>query len=280
MKLYAISDLHLGYEINRRALKALSSYPEDWLILGGDIGETEGHLHFALATLTRRFQKILWVPGNHDLWTLPSDRNGLRGEPKYERLVSICRDYGVLTPEDPYVLWPGEDMAWLLVPIFVLYDYSFRPEHVSADKAIEWASESGVICADEALLHSAPYPSLSAWCAARCAYTERRLREASHAVTARMVLINHFPLRQDLVQLPRIPRFSIWCGTRCTEDWHVRFPVSVVIYGHLHVPGTHFRDGVRFEEVSLNGSHVCGDRNALEHSLREILPGPGSPPHR
>lgn len=273
MKLYAISDLHLADETNHRALEALPSYPEDWLILAGDIGETEELLRFALVTLTRRFRRLLWVPGNHDLWTLPSDRGGLCGAAKYKRLVSICRDYGVLTPEDPYVLWPGEGSECLLAPLFVLYDYSFRPEHVPADRAVEWAAESNVICADEVLLHPDPYPSRSAWCAARCAYTERRLQEASSR--APLVLINHFPLRQDLVRLERIPRFTLWCGTRRTEDWHARFRVTVVVYGHLHIRGTHFRDGVRFEEVSLGCSPWNWDHESgIQRYLREILPGP------
>ncbi len=272
MKLYAISDLHLSSQVNRQALEAVPPHPEDWLILAGDIGETEGHLEFALSVLTRRFQRLLWVPGNHDLWTLPTDRNGLRGEAKYRRLVSICRDYGVLTPEDPYIAWSGEGPACLLAPLFVLYDYSFRPEHVPAERAVEWAAETDILCADEVLLRPDPYPSRSAWCAARCAYTEQRLREVPPRTP--LVLINHFPLRQDLVQLARIPRFSIWCGTQRTENWHVRFPVVVVVYGHLHIRGTHFRDGVRFEEVSLglprwNWNHEDGMRK----HLREILPG-------
>lgn len=274
MKLYAISDLHLGSEVNRRALEVLPAYPDDWLILAGDIGETGLHLRFALSVLSRRFRRLLWVPGNHDLWTLPSDCDGLRGEAKYRQLVSICRDYGVLTPEDPYVLWPGEGPACLLVPLFLLYDYSFRPEHVAENQAVEWAAETDVICADEVLLHPHPHSSRPAWCATRCAYTERRLQEAS--ARAPLVLINHFPLRQDVIELPRIPRFSLWCGTRRTENWHTRFRATVVIYGHLHVRGTHFRDGVRFEEVSLglppwNWDHEVG----LHRYLREILPGDG-----
>ena len=64
MKLYAISDLHLDYAINREALQALPSHPEDWLILGGDLGHTEDELHFALRLLTQRFQRLFWVPGN------------------------------------------------------------------------------------------------------------------------------------------------------------------------------------------------------------------------
>lgn len=273
MRLYAISDLHLSSMVNRQALKALPAYPEDWLILGGDVGETEDHLRFALSVLTRRFRKLLWVPGNHDLWTLPSDPSGLSGEAKYKRLVSVCRDYDVLTPEDAYVIWPGEGLACVLAPLFVLYDYSFRPEHIPADQAVEWAAETDVICSDEVLLHPTPYASRSAWCAARCVYSEQRLQEASSR--APTLLINHFPLRQDLVQLTRIPRFSLWCGTRRTENWHTRFRAVAVVYGHLHIRGTYLRDGVRFEEVSLGCYPWNWEyQNGIQQYLREILPGP------
>lgn len=277
MKLFAISDLHLANTVNRLALETLPAHPEDWLILAGDLGETEEHLQFALRVLTRRFQRLLWAPGNHDLWTLPSDRNGLRGEAKYKRLVSVCHDYGVLTPEDPYIRWPGEGPACLLAPLFTLYDYSFRPNDIPPDQAIEWAAESGVICADEVLLPSDPYPSRSAWCAARCSYTEKRLEEASSRTL--LVLINHFPLCQDLARLRWIPRFSLWCGTRRTEDWHIRFPVLVVVYGHLHIRGTRFRDGVRFEEVSLGYPSNWHHENGIQFYLREILPGYNTAQH-
>src|SRR5262245_26389324 len=273
MKLFGISDLHLRHETNRSALEALPAYPEDWLMLAGDIGETEAQLEFALSILTRRFRQVLWAPGNHDLWTLPSQVADLRGVGKYERLVSICRNYGVLTPEDPYIRWPGPGPACLLAPLFLLYDYSFRPDDVAADAAIEWAVESGVLCADEALLHPDPYPSRPAWCAARCRYTETRLQQVSER--GPLVLMNHFPLRQDLVWLPRIPRFSLWCGTRRAEDWHVRFPVVAVVYGHLHTRGTHIRDAVRFEEVSLGYPRDWDQTKGLQHYLREILPGHG-----
>lgn len=63
--------------------------------------------------------------------------------------------------------------------------------------------------------------------------------------------INHFPLRQSHAVLPRIPRFVLWCGTRRTDDWHVRFRARAVIYGHLHIPRTHEEAGVVFQEVSL-----------------------------
>jgi len=275
MRLLGISDLHLRYEHNRQALEDVSSHPNDWLILAGDIGETEAQLAFALEILTRRFQRVIWVPGNHDLWTLPSDAPGLRGVAKYERLVAICRRYGVLTPEDPYIRWPDSDVPCLLAPLFLLYDYSYRPATIPVSAAINWAAETGVLCTDEALLHPDPYHSRAAWCVARCQYTEARLRQVPDQVA--LVLINHFPLRYDLIDLPRIPRFSLWCGTRITELWHIRFRARAVVYGHLHQRATHVRDGTRFEEVSLGYPGDWDVEHGIQPYLREILPGPSAP---
>jgi 3',5'-cyclic AMP phosphodiesterase CpdA len=272
MKLYALADLHLRYEVTRRALEALRPRPYDWLILAGDVGETEEHLRFALGVLTRRFGRLFWVPGNHDLWTIPSKPGDTRGEAKYRRLVQICRDFGVLTPEDPYVVWPGEGPRCILAPTFVLYDYTFRPDEIPVEKAIEWAAEENLLCSDEVLLHPDPYPTKSAWCEARVRETEPRLEEA--AARAPLVIINHFPLRQDLAILPAIPRFSIWCGTRLTEDWHLRFRAEAVIYGHLHIRGRYERDGVRFEEVSLGYPPNWDQSLGAEPYLRQILPHP------
>lgn len=268
MKLYAISDLHIGHAANRQALVQLRAYPEDWLLLAGDVGETADQLEFALQILTRRFAQVIWTPGNHDLWTLPMRDGELRGEAKYQQLVAICRAYGVLTPEDPYVEWPGNDFDALLAPTFVLYDYSFRPDAIPAHQALAWAEESGVVCTDEAVLHPDPYHSRSAWCAARCQYTEERLAAVSNGKP--LILINHFPLHRDLAYLPRIPRFSLWCGTRRTESWLQRFPIKLVVYGHLHIRTSTRRDGIRFEEVSLGYPQHWNPERGIAGYLREI----------
>ncbi len=85
------------------------------------------------------------------------------------------------------------------------------------------------------------------------------------------MLISHFPLREDLIRM-RIPRFRIWCGTTITEQWHTRFNVAVVVTGHLHVPRTVERDGVRFEEVSLGYPRQWRPARGVEPYLRQILP--------
>lgn len=269
MKLWAIADLHVGYAENRAAVEALPPHPEDWLIVAGDAGDTPAHLDFVLKTLTDRFAQLIWVPGNHDLWTPPSLPREQRGEAHYERLVNLCRRYGVLTPEDPFAIWPGEGPRRAIAPLFLLYDYTFAPEHVGPEGAVAWAREDGVQSADETLLDPSPYPSRAAWCHARVAAAETRLGELPADV--RLILVNHFPLRSELAVLPRIPRFRVWCGTRLTEHWHTRFNVETVLYGHLHLRSARTIDGVRFEEVSLGYPNQWDRRKGVEGYLREVI---------
>jgi predicted phosphodiesterase len=269
-KLYAISDLHLGHEINRRALLQIKPCPEDWLILAGDVGETLSHVRFAFSILVERFAKVVWVPGNHELWTLPSGAERLRGLRKYEQLVALSGSYGVLTPEDPYPVVRFSEETVRIVPLFLLYDYSFRPPDVPLERAVEWAAETDVLCADEILLHAEPYAGRAQWCHERCRETEKRLGLYHDGIPT--VLINHFPLRESLVTLPSIPRFSLWCGTRITDDWHKRFNARVVVFGHLHMRSSTHCDGVRFEEVSLGYPSQWVDRLTIQDCLRQILP--------
>lgn len=276
MKLFAISDLHVRHGGNRELLEALEAHPSDWLIVAGDVGESVADLARTLDLLGERFARLIWVPGNHELWTVPREpgEEALRGEAKYEALVACCRARGVLTPEDPYVelpeaLAPG-DAPTFLVPMFLLYDYSFRPASVTREGALAWAQEAGIVCADEHMLHPDPYPSRDAWCAARVAATAERLDALPEG--ARTVLVNHFPLRQRHAVLPLVPRFSLWCGTTRTDDWHLRYRARAVVYGHLHIPRTRIDDGVPFEEVSMGYPRERRYRPAHVTLLRQVLP--------
>lgn len=270
MRLWAISDVHVGFEANRLAIDALGDHGDDWLILAGDTGDTLPQLQRVLDVVTSRFARVIWTPGNHDLWTprqWPDDRRGLA---HYQRLVETCQAMGVLTPEDPFAVWPGT--GHVIAPTFTLYDYSFAPAGLSPDEAVAWAAAEKVQCADELLLSPAPLDSRASWCAHRVAASEARL--AAVPADARLVLVNHYPLRADLAVLPRIPRFTIWCGTTRTSDWHTRFRADVVVSGHLHMRSTRWRDGVRFEEVSLGYPAQWQRTKTADDYLRPILPAP------
>ncbi len=270
MRLLAISDLHLATQQNRAALSALPPSPEDWLIVAGDLCENANLFAAALKFLTRRFARVIWVPGNHELWL--SDRDaGIGGsQRKYKALVDAARRLGVVTPEDEFPAWPTGGQ--IIVPMMTLYDYSFRPDDVPLAEVVRWAAEIHNVCADERLIDPMPDPGIAEWCARRCAETEARLKRELPA-GARTVLIGHYPLREELVRIPRIPRFTPWCGTRLTADWHVRYRAVAAVSGHLHVRRTDWRDGTRFEEVSLGYPRQWDATKGLAAYLREILPG-------
>jgi len=276
VNLWAISDLHVDHGQNGTALEGMPAHPEDWLIAAGDIADTEVGLVRGLSALIARFAKVIWVPGNHELWT--RDADGPRGVARYERLVAICRELGVLTPEDPWAVWPGEGPPTVIAAAFTLYDYTFAPDGLSPSDAVAWAREDGIVAVDERLLHPDPYPTRSDWCHARVALTEARL--AAVPPGHRIVLVNHWPLRRDLVRLYAVPRYTPWCGTVRTEEWHVRYPIDCVVSGHLHMRATDWRDGVRFEEVALGYPRHWRHDTGVGGYLRQILPGTpvGAPP--
>jgi hypothetical protein len=96
---------------------------------------------------------------------------------------------------------------------------------VTAEGALDWAKEEGIVATDEALLHPDPYPTRQAWCAALVEKEEAKLAAAvKQNPDTPLILINHWPLRHDLVYIPAVPRFSIWCGTTKVGelDWNNR----------------------------------------------------------
>lgn len=239
--------------------------------MAGDVAERTDTIEWALGTLSTRFATVVWAPGNHELWTLSTDPIPLRGEARYRYLVSMCQRLGVVTPEDPYPVWNGPDGPLVIAPLFLLYDYSFRPDGAATKaEALDVAYETGIVCSDEAVLYPDPYPSRDAWCHARVAATERRL--AALPAGTRTVLVNHFPLIREPTRVLRYPEFAQWCGTDQTADWHRRFGAVTVVYGHLHIPGTTWHDGVRFEEVSFGYPEELTERPDRPRALRRIFP--------
>ncbi len=268
--LMAISDLHVRHPDNRRFVEDLRpGSSDDWLLVAGDVGEFVADVAWALRLLSERFSTVVWVPGNHELWTPADDPVQLRGEARYRHLVGLCRDLGVVTPEDPYPVWEGSGGPVTVAPLFLLYDYTFRPPGASTRRAaLKRAYDAGVVCTDEFLLHPDPYPSREAWCRARVGETAARLAARDRGLAT--VLVNHYPLVREPTRVLRHPEFAQWCGTELTADWHIRYGAAAVVYGHLHIPRSTVYDGVRFEEVSVGYPREWKPR-AVRPAPRAIL---------
>ena len=259
--LWAISDLHVSHAANREIVASLR--PEsanDWLLLPGDVAEQESEFEWVISTLAKRFERVVWAPGNHDLWCTPADKVKLPGILCYQRLVNICRRYNVATPEDKFLRYTTEDgTSVVLAPVLTLFDYSFKSamDHTPA-QAIERARRQGVMSSDELFLKTYPYNSVIDWCSERIIYTEKRLNELSD--DDELVLISHYPLIQEPTRLLKNSEFSIWCGTEKTRKWLTRYGVRMVVYGHLHLPGVNYFSGIAHVEVSLGSPNEWRNR--------------------
>jgi 3',5'-cyclic AMP phosphodiesterase CpdA len=271
--LFAVSDLHVSYAENRSVADGLRpEESDDWLIVAGDVAEKFADVEQALVTMRSRFAQVIWVPGNHELWTHPGDPVTLRGVARYEALVRMCRDNGVLTPEDSFPVWEGPEGPVTVAPLFQLYDYSFLPPGTATkEAALRRAYAVRVVCTDEMMLHPDPFADRESWCRERVARSRRRLDAIDPAMPT--VLVSHWPLIREPTRALRYPVFAQWCGTTLTADWHVRYRAVAAVYGHLHIPRTTHHDGVRFEEVSLGYPQEWRRRAVPPRPMRRILDG-------
>ena len=226
--LWAISDLHIGHTGNKPVTESLHpSSPDDWLIVAGDVAERTDEIRWSLDLLRKRFAKVIWVPGNHELWTTAKDPMQIFGRARYDYLVNMCDEMGIVTPEHPFPVWNDEGGPATIVPMFLLYDYTFLPEGTATKaEGLAVARERNVVGTDEFLLSAEPYATRDAWCRDRVKQTREKLEDLDWLTPS--ILVNHFPLvrepcdamfypssRCGAVRLP--PRIGIPATTRCAR---------------------------------------------------------------
>lgn len=238
--LWSVSDLHVTWSANRERVERLRpADPGDWLIVAGDVAERIDVVVDTLARLRRRFARVIWTPGNHELFSRNTDR--FKGHARYLRLVELLREVGVDTPEDEYPVFGGVTVA----PLFTLYDYSFRPPGLTVAEALAAARDARATLDDVLLI--APYVDIPAWCAERVAYSRERLA----AVEGPTLLVNHWPLVREPTLRMAKKEMALWCGTTATRDFATEHHAIGVIHGHLHMPEELRVEGVPHFDVSL-----------------------------
>ena len=57
-------------------------------------------------------------------------------------------------------------------------------------------------------------------------------------------------------------------------EWHKRFNARAVVFGHLHIRGTSWVDGVPFQEVSLGYPSQWDRDRGIGDYLREVTLAP------
>lgn len=118
MKVYAVSDIHVDHHASKQWLLGLSAldYQNDILIVPGDLTDDLQLLAQCFRSLSSKFNKVMFVPGNHELWVI---RDKIKTSfQKFEKILEISADYGISTD----IHQQGQ---LSIVPLFSWYDFSF-----------------------------------------------------------------------------------------------------------------------------------------------------------
>lgn len=229
MRVFALSDIHVDYEVNVRWIRdlSLSDYQNDVLILAGDVTDNPGLFESCLTALATRFRKLLFVPGNHDLWVM-RDGTGSTSLEKFAEVVHVVERCG-----GSLQAYNGEDVS--IVPLFGWYDYSFgKPceqlKRIWMDyRACRWPEgwrEADIAAHFDAMNHGLP-------------------RVAGKT----LVTFSHFMPRVDLMAATVPPSvrmlFPILGTTRLEARIRALAP-DIHVYGHSHLNRNREIDGITY----------------------------------
>jgi predicted phosphodiesterase len=119
MRVFALSDIHVDYEDNARWITNLSAadYQHDVLILAGDVTDKLRLLGWCLGTLAKRFHRVLFVPGNHELWVM-REGDGKHSLQKFDDVCAVAASSGASTR-------PFRRGGVSIFPLLAWYDNSF-----------------------------------------------------------------------------------------------------------------------------------------------------------
>jgi Icc-related predicted phosphoesterase len=119
MRVFALSDIHIDYDENAKWIANLPvfEYQDDVLILAGDVTDIRRLLDWCLGTLAKRFKKVLFVPGNHDLWVIREgpEKDSLQ---KFDDVCAVVESSGAS-------MQAFQDRGVSIIPLLAWYDYSF-----------------------------------------------------------------------------------------------------------------------------------------------------------
>jgi predicted phosphodiesterase len=214
VRVFATSDLHLDYEENARWLSSISTaeYRNDLLILAGDISDSFELLAWCLRSLAVRFRRVLYVPGNHDLWVI-RDKHRHTSLQKFQEICALAGDCDVST--EPFHIG-----RLSIVPLLAWYDYSFCSPTKGLDEV--WMDYRACVWPSNLDAHE-----ITKYFIRR---NEQALKTRNHSI----ISFSHFVPRIDLLTWGRRLFYPVM-GTALLEQQIRCLGPSIHIYGHSHI---------------------------------------------
>ncbi len=228
MRVFVISDIHIDYQENRQWLSKLSSvdYVEDILILAGDVTDERKLLEECFYELSTKFLKVLFVPGNHELWVL-RDRTSTSIE-KYQQICNLAIENGIS-------LEPFHRDSLSIVPLLGWYDFSFA--YPNSQLMETWMDFRNCVWPN----HLQPINITEYFLGKNRAY----LQTANET----LISFSHFLPRIDLMPayIPQSYRYYYPAlGSVLLEKQIRTLKPGIHVYGHSHVNRRVIIDGIQY----------------------------------
>jgi predicted phosphodiesterase len=233
MRILAISDLHTDFRENMGLVEQLSdvTHQHDILIAAGDISDRFSTLESTLALLRAKFNKVFYVPGNHELWVR---KEGYSSVEKFFRVLALCDRLDIQTrPEKVDGVW--------IVPLFSWYEPQFDTDNSGDDDTLSaWTD-----------FYLCKWPlAVEQVCEFFMSMNEPHLR----AYDGLVVSFSHFLPRRDL--LPAVERLKFKglpkvAGCAALDKQIRDLKSGVHVFGHSHISCDRIIDGVRYIQNPL-----------------------------
>jgi predicted phosphodiesterase len=238
MRIFATSDLHLDYSENARGLSKLleEDYRQDVLIVAGDVAHSLRVITWSFNLLAKCFKRVLYVPGNHDLWVVQRDAQP-HSWAQYHCVSALAQSCGIS-------VGPLDLGALSIVPLLSWYDYSFgEPDEklIAAwmdYRACKWPEDSGVGDITRDFL--------------------ARNTDALKTRNTTIISFSHFVPRLDLVARwsRSEARFLLpVLGTALLEPQIRSLRPLIHVYGHSHVNQNLMIDGITYVNNAFGYPH-------------------------
>ena len=241
MRVFALSDIHVDYHVNAAWVRQLSCYDyrHDLLILAGDVTHRLELLGWCLKALTLRFARVLFVPGNHDLWVL--------GEAPERTSLQKFAEVALVVAESGASMQPFLKEEVLIAPLFGWYDYTFgEPSEELQDVWMDY--------------HACRWPAGFRAREATIHFTRLNLPLAP-ASTTKVITFSHFLPRLDLIAQPMSGKQRLLApvlGSTLLEQQLRKLKSTTHVYGHSHINREVHLEGVRYINSAFGYPHETG----------------------
>lgn len=240
MRIVLTSDLHVDHhpEVISLIAARVEALAPEVLVVAGDVSHDLATLESALAALKRSAPRLVFVPGNHDLWC-GRQAGAATSRQRFEREIpDACARAGC----DSLGAAPVEIGGVAFVGVTGWYDYSLRSLALDGtvsddnyrrgalghmrwnDKAhVIWPDDDGVKLEDPAI------------CAAQVALLERQLAEAGTRPT--VAVTHHLPFAELVTSRGELPWdfINAFMGSSRLGEALVRAPnLKLACAGHTH----------------------------------------------